>query len=73
LTAEQRFFMAWARAWRRNYTDAYLRLLINSDPHSPSHLRCEAPMSNMPSFSDAFGLPENSSQMRPEASRVDIW
>ena len=73
LTAEQRFFMAWARAWRRNYTDEYLRLIINSDPHSPSHLRCEGPLSNLESFATAFGVPQDSPQMRPAQIRVDIW
>lgn len=73
LTAPQRFFMAWARAWRRNYTDEYMRLIINSDPHSPSHLRCDAPISNMDSFAEAFGLETGSPQMRPVDIRVDIW
>jgi putative endopeptidase len=73
LTAPQRFFMAWARAWRGNYTDEYLRLIINSDPHSPSTLRCEAPISNMDSFAEAFGLDADSAQMRPVDDRVDIW
>ena len=40
LTSEQRFYLAYARAWRQNYTDEYLRLLVNSDPHSPSHFGC---------------------------------
>lgn len=73
LTPQQRFFMAWGRAWRRNYTDEYMRLIINSDPHSPSHLRCEGPLSNMDSFAEAFGLSGDSSQMRPADQRVDIW
>lgn len=73
LTPHQRFFMSWARAWRRNYTDEYLRLIINSDPHSPSDLRCAGPLSNMGSFADAFGIPQDHPTMRPEAERVDIW
>ncbi|MGI9529547.1 MAG: M13 family metallopeptidase, partial [Acidimicrobiia bacterium] len=73
LTATQRFFMAWARAWRGNYTDEYLRLIVNSDPHSPSTLRCEAPISNMDSFAEAFGLDDDAPQMRPVDTRVDIW
>ena len=73
LTATQRFFMAWARAWRRNYTDEYARLLVNSDPHSPSHLRILGPLSNMPEFAEAFDLSEDSPQVRSTADRVDIW
>lgn len=73
LTPHQRFFIAWARAWRRNYTDEYLHLIVNSDPHSPSDLRCEGPLSNLATFAQAFGLPENGPPMRPADQRVDIW
>ncbi len=73
LTATQRFFMAWARAWRRNATAEYTRLLVNSDPHSPSHLRILGPLSNLPEFAEAFGLPEGSDQVRKAGDRVDIW
>ncbi len=73
LSAQQRFFMSWARAWRRNYTPEYARLLVNSDPHAPSHLRCDGPIGNMQSFADAFDVPDDSPQMRPRGERVDIW
>ena len=73
LTPEQRFFMSWARVWRRTYTDEYLRLIVNSDPHAPSDLRCNAPISNLPSFAAAFGIPLDHPSMRPEDRRVDIW
>ncbi|MGI9666658.1 MAG: M13 family metallopeptidase [Acidimicrobiia bacterium] len=73
LTPEQRFFMSWARVWRKNYTDEYLRLQVNSDPHAPSNLRCSAPMSNLASFADAFGIPQDADTMRPQTERVDIW
>ena len=73
LTPHQRFFMSWARAWRRNYTDEYLRLLVNSDPHSPSDLRCSGPLSNLDTFAAAFGIPDDHPTMRPTDERVDIW
>lgn len=73
LTPHQRFFMSWARVWRRNYTDEYLRLIVNSDPHSPSNLRCNGPMSNLIPFADAFGIPHDDPMMRPPSDRVDIW
>jgi putative endopeptidase len=73
LTPQQRFFMSWARVWRRTYTDEYLRLIVNSDPHAPSDLRCNAPISNLPSFAAAFGLAPDHPSMRPEDLRVDIW
>ena len=73
LTPQQRFFMSWARVWRRTYTDEYLRLIVNSDPHAPSDLRCNAPISNLPSFAAAFGIPLDHPSMRSEDLRVDIW
>ena len=32
LTPEQRFFLSWATVWRTNYTDEYLRLIVNDRP-----------------------------------------
>lgn len=73
LTPEQRFYIAYARAWRQNYTDEYLRLLVNSDPHSPSHFRCNGPLSNLKAFADAFNIADDSPAMRPVVERADIW
>ncbi len=73
LTPQQRFYLSFARAWRQNYTDEYLRLLVNSDPHSPSHFRCNGPLSNLESFAEAFEIPDDSPSMRPVDERADIW
>jgi len=73
LSAEQRFYLSYARSWRQNYTEEYLRLLVNSDPHSPSNFRCTGPLSNLASFAEAFALPADAPSMRAEDDRVDIW
>jgi len=73
LTAVQRFYLSYARVWRQNYTDEYLRLLVNSDPHSPNHFRCNGPLSNLDSFATAFDIPEDSPSMRPASDRAAIW
>jgi len=73
LSPQQRFFMSWATVWRRNYTDEYVCTQVRSDPHAPSDLRCTVPMSNLESFAEAFGIPEEAAAMRPLAERVDIW
>ena len=73
LTPVQRFYISYARAWRQNYTDEYLRLLVNSDPHSPSHFRCNGPLSNLGSFADAFDIGDGSASMRATTERADIW
>jgi putative endopeptidase len=73
LTPEQRFYFSYARAWRQNYTDEYLRLLVNSDPHSPSHFRCNGPLSNLASFAEAFDIEDGSASMRASEERANIW
>ncbi|MDK1291165.1 MAG: M13 family metallopeptidase [Actinomycetota bacterium] len=73
LTPEQRFYLAYARAWRQNYTDEYMRLLVNSDPHSPSRFRCIGPLSNLDEFAAAFGIRDEAPAMRTPAERADIW
>ncbi len=73
LSAVQRFYLSYARVWRQNYTDEYLRLLVNSDPHSPNHFRCNGPLSNLDSFATAFDIPEDSPSMRPASDRAAIW
>lgn len=73
LTPQQRFYLAWATGWRQNYTEAYLRLLVNSDPHSPADIRGALPLSNLATFAEAFGVADDAPAMQPIPDRVDIW
>jgi putative endopeptidase len=73
MSADQRFFAAYATVWRTNYTEAYARLLANVDPHSPSRFRANVPLSNFPPFAAAFGVPEGAPMARPEPERARIW
>ena len=73
LTPTQRFFVSYATVWRMNYTDEYLRLLVNIDPHSPTHFRANGPLSNLPSFAEAFGIEEGSPMARPAGERAKVW
>ena len=50
-----------------------LRLLVNTDPHSPSRFRTDGPLSNLPEFAKAFHIPEGSFMRRSDADRVVIW
>jgi predicted metalloendopeptidase len=72
-TPEQRFFLGWAQVWRANQRDDDLRLRLNTDPHSPTHYRCNGPISNMPEFQQAFEIPNGSPMVRPADKRVNIW
>ncbi len=70
---EQRFFLSWASVWRTSYTDEYLRLIVNVDPHSPAPARVNGPLSNLPAFAAAFDLPGTAPMVRPETARAHIW
>lgn len=73
LTPVQRFFMSWARVWRMNVTDEYLRLLVNVDPHSPARFRVNGPLGNLPTFAEAFDIDEGSPMARDTESRASVW
>jgi putative endopeptidase len=73
LSPEQRFFLAYARVWRTNSTPEYLRLIVNSDPHSPAKFRVLGPLSNLPEFAEAFAIPQDAPVMRPEDERAKVW
>ena len=72
-TPEQRFFYSWATVWRTNYTDEYLHLIVQSDPHSPARARVNEPLSNLPAFAAAFGIDGGSPMARDADGRADIW
>ncbi len=72
-TPEQRFFLAYAQARRASFRDQQLRLMVQTDPHSPNEFRVNGPLSNMPEFARAFGCKAGDAMVRPEAERVSIW
>jgi predicted metalloendopeptidase len=72
-TANQRFFLSWARVWHINQRAEQQRLQINTDPHSPAQFRVNGPLSNLQEFYDAFAIPADSPMRRGEKDRVVIW
>jgi len=54
-TPDQRFFLSFAQGWRRNIRPEQVRLMVATDPHSPTRYRVLGPLSRMPEFSKAFG------------------
>jgi putative endopeptidase len=73
LTGDQRFFFAWAQAWRAKASDAYLRRQVLADPHAWNEFRANGPPSNMQAFYDAFHLQPGDKLYREPAMRVRIW
>jgi putative endopeptidase len=72
LTGEQRFFVAFAKRWRRAQTDAALRKQIASDTHLPGPYRSDS-VRNLDDWYKAFdAAPGDKLYLKPE-DRVRIW
>jgi putative endopeptidase len=72
-TPEQRFFLSWAQAWRRNYRPEAAELQVKTDVHSPSKFRANGPLTNMPEFAAAFGCKPGDPMVLGDDKRADIW
>ncbi|MFN3843367.1 MAG: M13 family metallopeptidase [Rehaibacterium terrae] len=72
-TQSQRFFMNWATVWRRNFTEAELKVRLNTDSHAPANFRAIGAPSNMPAFAEAFGCESGDPMVREGDARVVIW
>ena len=53
-TPEQRFFLSFGQIWCENARDEALRLLVQTNEHSPPQFRVEGVVENMPEFQKAF-------------------
>ncbi len=73
LTAEQRFFLAWAQIWRDKATDQYLRNQVVTDPHAPARWRVMGPLSNLKEFAEAFGCKAGDEMVRADSLKATIW
>ena len=69
-TEEQRFFIAFGQSWCANLSPELLRLLAQTNPHSPPEFRVNGVVSNMPEFQQAFGCKKGQAMVRENACRV---
>ncbi|MDR3681824.1 MAG: M13 family metallopeptidase [Flavipsychrobacter sp.] len=72
-TPDQRFFLSWAQVWRANTRDQEMASRIMTDPHSPSELRCNVPISNMEAWYKAFNIQPTDKMYRPADERAKVW
>ncbi len=72
-TGEQRFFIAYARAWRLKAREEYQRQTLLTDPHSPAEYRVTGILKNVPEFHLAFGAREGDRLYLSPAEQVRIW
>ncbi len=73
LTGDQRFFIGFAQVWRGSVRDAEQRVLVRTDPHSPTHFRTNVPLSNVAAFYRAFDIKPTDKMWRAPAERVEVW
>ena len=72
-TPEQRFFLGWAQVWAQNIRPEAARLRNGTDPHPLGRFRVNGPLSNMPSFAQAYACKEGDAMVRPPDKRCLIW
>ncbi len=72
-TPEQRFFIGFAQLWKNNARPEAIRQLILTDTHSPGEFRVKGPLSNMPTFYEAFKVKNGDEMYINDAGRADIW
>ena len=73
LTGDQRFFLAFAQAWRGKQREDSIKTQVASDPHSPRRFRVIGPLRNLDAWYQAFGVgPDSKFYIAPD-KRVRIW
>ena len=73
LTGTQRVLFAWAQVWRTTTRPQEAERRLATDPHSPADLRCNAVVTNLDAFHEAFDLREGDALFTPVDQRVRIW
>ena len=73
LTADQRFFLAYAGVWAGNVTEAEIRNRTKSDPHSLGRWRVNGALPHIDMWYDAFGVKEGDKMFVPKAERLSLW
>ena len=73
LTADQRFFLGWARVWASNNREQYMDMLLNQDVHSPNLVRVNGALPQIDEWwYDAFGI-KKGKLFIPKKKRIRIW
>jgi len=72
-TGEQRFFIAYAQAWKILMRPEALKQQLATNPHSPGNFRANGPTSNMAEFYEAFDVKETNKMFRKKEVRAEVW
>lgn len=72
-TADQRFFLAFARSWSSQMRPEAVRLRLNTDPHPVYRFRVIGTLQNVPEFHKAFQCKLGDPMVRSPASQCKLW
>lgn len=72
LTADQRFFHAYAGVWAGNITEAEIRNRTKSDPHSLGRWRVNGALPHIDAWYEAFGVKEGDKMFIPKQERLEL-
>jgi predicted metalloendopeptidase len=72
-TADQRFFLSFARTWAVVDRPEAMRLRLNTDPHPLPRFRAIGTLQNMPEFHKAFGCKPGDPMVRPPEKQCKLW
>ncbi|MDE6689078.1 MAG: M13 family metallopeptidase, partial [Prevotella sp.] len=73
LTADQRFFLAYAGVWAGNITEAEIRNRTKSDPHSLGRWRVNGALPHIDAWYEAFGVKPGDKMYIPKEQRLPLW
>ena len=73
LTADQRFFLAYAGVWGQNITEKEIRNRTKSDPHSLGEWRVNGALPHIDMWYEAFGIKEGDKMFIPKSERLELW
>ena len=73
LTADQRFFLAYAGVWAGNITDEEIRNRTKSDPHSLGRWRVNGALPHIDVWYDVFGVKPTDKMFVPKDQRLPLW
>ncbi|MBM3783193.1 MAG: M13 family metallopeptidase [Acidobacteria bacterium] len=72
-TADQRFFIAFAKVWGTNLRPEAIRMRLQTDPHPIARYRANGTLMNIPEFHKAFGCKRGDAMVRDEDRQCKLW
>jgi predicted metalloendopeptidase len=73
LSGEQRFFLAYAQAWREKIRDESMKNQVTSDVHSPAEFRVNGTLRNVDAWYAAFNVADGQKMFVAPDARARIW